>query len=115
MSAEDLGDQPQVGDKIPTFWSWPEVKQFCERYFCERYGLRAAHFDQGALGHALVKPTTLLVSDGDLWESLEKVRAVVPWSATFASTLEERTSIWARWAPGLVRRIRHRLAARKQR
>ena len=73
----------------------------------------AAHFDQGALGHALVKPTTFLVSDIELWESLEQVRVVVPWSATFASTLEERigqSSIWARWAFGLVKRIRHRLA-----
>ena len=108
LSAEDLVDGSQKGFSSPTFWSWPEVK--C---FCERYGMYAAHFDQGALGHALVKPTTFLVSDMELWESLEQVRVVVPWSATFASTLEERigqSSIWARWAFGLVKRIRHRLA-----
>ena len=108
LSAEDLVDGSQEGLSSPTFWSWPEVKSFCERY-----GMYAAHFDQGALGHALVKPTTFLVSDMELWESLEQVRVVVPWSATFASTLEERlgqSSIWARWAFGLVKRIRHRLA-----
>ena len=40
----------------------------------------------------------------ELWESVDKVRAVVPWSITLASTLKERisqSSIWARWAPGL--------------
>ena len=85
LSAEDLVDGSQEGISSPTFWSWPEVK--C---FRQRYGMYAAHFDQGALGHALVKPTTFLVSDGELWESLEQVRVVVPWSAVFASALEER-------------------------
>ena len=108
LSAEVLVDGPQVGDTIPTFWAWPEVK-----LFCARYQMHTAHFDQGALGHALVKPTTLLVSDSELRETLEQVRVVVPWSATFALTLEERigqSPVWARWASGLVKRIRHRLA-----
>ena len=81
-------DGSQKGVSSPTFWSWPEVKGFRERY-----GMHAAHFDQGALGHALVKPTTFLVSDaehGNRWNKFVRLsrgqqHSLLPWKNVLAN------------------------------
>ena len=53
----------------------------------------AAHFDQGALGHIAVKPTTMMTSDMHLWESLEQVRVMVPWTITLPESVKEKIPI----------------------
>ena len=66
MCREDVAEESQPSLASPTFFAWPEV-----RSFRNRYKLLAAHCDQGAFGHYLVKPTTVLTSDFQLWESLD--------------------------------------------
>ena len=69
MCREDVAETSHSSLASPTFFAWPEV-----RSFRTRYNLLAAHCDQGALGHYLVKPTTVLTSDFQLWESWSRFR-----------------------------------------
>ena len=39
----------------PSFWSFPEITSWLDQG-----GLRLIHFDQGSMGHARRKPTTIL-------------------------------------------------------
>ena len=108
LCAEDLPGVNPSSLSAPSFFAWPEV-----RAFRQRYNMYAAHFDQGALGHIAVKPTTVMTSDMQLWESLEQVRVMVPWTITLPERVKEKipiTKSWFLWAPGLTKRIQRCLA-----
>ena len=109
MCREDVAEESQPSLASPTFFAWPEV-----RSFRNRYKLLAAHCDQGAFGHYLVKPTTVLTSDFQLWESLEQVRVRVPWVVPVPEEASQRMAMsksWSMWAPGLTLRIKRCLRA----
>ncbi|CAE7232618.1 GIP [Symbiodinium sp. CCMP2592] len=109
MCREDVAEEGQPSLASPTFFAWPEV-----RSFRTRYNLLAAHCDQGALGHYMVKPTTVLTSDFQLWESLEQVHVRVPWVVSVPEEASQRLAMsrsWSLWAPGLTTRIKRCLRA----
>ncbi|CAE7283226.1 RE2 [Symbiodinium sp. CCMP2592] len=109
MCREDVAEEGQPSLASPTFFAWPEV-----RSFRTRYNLLAAHCDQGALGHYMVKPTTVLTSDFQLWESLEQVHVRVPWVVSVPEEASQRLAMsrsWSLWAPGLTARIKRCLRA----
>ena len=109
MCREDVAETSHSSLASPTFFAWPEV-----RSFRTRYNLLAAHCDQGALGHYLVKPTTVLTSDFQLWESLEQVQVRVPWVVSVPKEADHRLAIsksCSLWASGLTTRIKRCLRA----
>ena len=109
MCREDVAETSHSSLASPTFFAWPEV-----RSFRTRYNLLAAHCDQGALGHYLVKPTTVLTSDLQLWESLEQVQVRVPWVVSVPKEADQRLAIsksCSLWASGLTTRIKRCLRA----
>ena len=86
-----------VSEELPSFWSWPEVQALQGKG-----GNYLVRVDQGCLGHARRKPTTLLTNlptlralDGRTGGGYEEL----------AVSLEGRlqqSKEWATWAPGLV-------------
>ena len=88
--------------KPPSIWAWKEVQQWLDRL-----SLHVARCDQGALGHAAVKPTQVATSSGSLWEFLNG--RVVPlgdlWHVSRGVTMNDRIAAsrsHAAWAPQLV-------------
>ena len=82
---------------MPSFWELQDVERAQERnqFF-------KVSFDQGALGHARRKPTTLL-------SNLEPLRCLQGLEGEASEVLEselgqrlKQTKLWAAWAPGLV-------------
>ena len=55
--------------QCPSVWNFPEFQRFAAAL-----GAWHAHFDQGALGHARRKPTTLMVTSWSVYENLDSLR-----------------------------------------
>ena len=100
--AEDLA--PQGG--WPSWWAFPEWKEFQARY-----QLHQARLDQGKFGHVRPKPTVVATSSWFLFEQLHCQVLSSGEAKAFGrgpATVEERieaTAGWSKWAPGLVRHI----------
>ena len=92
------------GAEHVSLWAWPEIK-FLER----EKGMFRASFSQGALGHSVTKPTTLLVNDWGLYVELHGKHKVSGGSGQTRSLhLQDRmlqSQSWAKWADGLTRAI----------
>ena len=98
--------RPQLG--FASYLCWPETQSLMDMM-----QLREIHFDQGAVGHEHVKPTTLL-SNCDEAKDLIGLRAdmrqAVEWSPALYERIEESKKA-AKWAPGIVeviKRVIHR-------
>ena len=85
----------------PSFLVWPETMQMTRRL-----ALKMVRLDQGPLGHATRKPTTLLTNIPEI-EELEGTRGGGE-QGRWPETTEERIQMsrgLAEWAPGLVQRL----------
>ena len=115
-------------DELPSLWAWPEIEALLEGSAPNKDrditvsspdssphaestpSWFLAQFDQGAIGHAVRKPTAVLTNSWELFQELHERRG-----AGFASAigqqldkLEDRirkSSSWAKWAPGLCRAV----------
>ena len=95
---------PEV-QKCPSVWRTTMWKAF-KRIF----GISEVHFDQGALGHKTVKPTTLGTGlDGLL--SLDGLKANTD---QFTGATEVPSHLLAEWAPQLKSRIANAIASQHQ-
>ena len=115
-------------DEIPSIWAWPEIMALLEgsapdgdnaitgKSPSDTLAVRATHswflaqFDQGALGHAVRKPTAVLTNDWELFQDIHERRGSGFESAIMqhADSLGDRirkSSSWAKWAPGLCRAV----------
>ena len=80
--------------------------------FAEKYGMLSLSFDQGVMGHAIRKPTTLGTNLDPLLQ-LHELRCGPNWSSQVGGdrkqqTVQERcreSKTWAAWAPGLKEAI----------
>ena len=89
-------------EDAPSFWSWPEVISFAERF-----GLGTVSFDQGMYGHQQRKPTTCL-TNLPLMGHLHGARCSTHLGEGLHENLQQRfaqTASWSSWAPGLKRAI----------
>ena len=101
--------RPDLG--FTSFLCWPEVQTLMDLM-----QLREIHFDQGAVGHEHVKPTTLL-SNSEEANELIALRADRRHAATWSTELQERleeSKKAAKWAPGIVDVVK-RIIMRKKR
>ena len=94
--------EPKLGYQYPSFLRWPETKTIQEKL-----KLRTVWLEQGALGHATVKPTTLLSSIPEVWQLHEmkkstkaKKDADEGWPGDVGERIQKSKSLSA-WAPGL--------------
>ena len=88
----------------PSFWNFPEITSWLNQG-----GLRLIHFDQGSMGHARRKPTTILSNLPELYQ-LQGLRGDGHESEPLPASLSRRMDAseeWAAWAPGLVKAIQH--------
>ena len=86
-------------ENLPSFWTFPEVKALAERP-----GFRLISFDQGTMGHARRKPTSLLCNMGAM-EELNEMRVSGKAKDPLPQSVEDSVRIsesWSKWAPGLV-------------
>ena len=86
---------------IPSFWNFEEVIQFTAE---NRMSL--VHLDQGAVGHARRKPTTLMTNLPGM-EDLNGLQG--GGTEALANDLNgrlEQSKGWSTWAPGLVQAIK---------
>ena len=100
--------RPQLG--FASYLCWPETQSLMDML-----QLREIHFDQGAVGHEHVKPTTLL-SNCDEAKDLIGLRAdmrqAVEWSPALYERIEESKKA-AKWAPGIVEVIKRVINRKK--
>ena len=92
-------ERPRPVTGFASYLCWPETEAL-QDILC----LHSVSFDQGAVGHEHVKPTTLLTSCQETFE-LRGLRAdqreAVQWSPDLHQRLEESKKA-AKWAPGIV-------------
>ena len=77
--------------------------------------LREIHFDQGAVGHEHVKPTTLLTNCEEANELIglrADMRQAVEWPPALYERMEESKKA-AKWAPGIVEVIKRAIYRKK--
>ena len=94
-------EDPEEGQRCPSFWVWPEWREFARRYKME-----LTHFDQGPMGHVRRKLTTLASNLGII-RQLDGERGPGVMKG-LEKTIEERveqSKTWAAWAPGLKRAL----------
>ena len=102
--------KPRPPTGFPSYLSWPETQEICRVLQLQRNS-----FDQGALGHDNVKPTTVL-SDMPEIADLHGKRAVPDLAHVWSEQLDERlqqSKKAAKWAPGLVEAMK--VAIRRKR
>ena len=75
-----------------------------------QFGISEVHFDQGALGHKTVKPTTLGTGLDELL-SLDGLQANID---QFTGATEVPSHLLAEWAPQLKSRIANAIASQHQ-
>ena len=98
-------EDPKVAfgeEDAPSFWSWPEVISFAERF-----GLGTVSFDQGMYGHQQRKPPTCL-TNLPLMGHLHGARCSTNIGEGLHENLQQRfaqTASWSSWAPGLKKAI----------
>ena len=100
--------RPDLG--FTSFLCWPEVQTLMDLM-----QLHEIHFDQGAVGHEHVKPTTLLSNCEEALE-LRGLRADQRRAATWSPELHERleeSKKAAKWARGIVNVLK-RIIIRKK-
>ena len=90
------------GCQYPSFLRWPETKTIQEKL-----KMRTIWLEQGALGHATVKPTTLLSSIPEVWQLHEMKKSTTVekdvdggWPGEVGERIQKSKSLSA-WAPGL--------------
>ena len=92
-------NRPRPPTGFASYLCWAETQSLMDMM-----QLREIHFDQGAVGHEHVKPTTLL-SNCEEAKQLIALRAdrrkAVEWSGALHERMEESKKA-AKWAPGLV-------------
>ena len=91
--------KPRPPTGFPSYLSWPETQEICRILQLQRNS-----FDQGALGHDNVKPTTVLSDMKEITE-LHGRRALPDLGHVWSEQLDERlqqSKKAAKWAPGLV-------------
>ena len=115
--------ESRLHDEIPSLWAWPEIAALLEgngfpadpRVDSSNINGEAdaasgehswflAQFDQGALGHAVRKPTAVLTNSWELFQTLHERRGTGTDNASVSTVLSERirtSSSWAKWAVGL--------------
>ena len=102
-SPEDpVAYDPQAGD-YPSFWSWPEVQQFGDKF-----DMKLVSFDQGCYGHPQRKPTSCLVNL-ELMMEFQDSRCEGKRGSVLKSNLEDRfaqTASWSAWAPGMKEAVK---------
>ena len=96
-------NRPRPPTGFASYLCWEETQSLMDMM-----QLREIHFDQGAVGHDHVKPTTLL-SNCEEAKQLIALRAdrrkAVEWSGALHERMEESKKA-AKWAPGLVEVIK---------
>ena len=100
--------RPDLG--FTSFLCWPEVQALMD--FMQ---LHEVHFDQGAVGHEHVKPTTLLTNCAEALE-LRGLRADQRSAATWSPELHERleeSKKAAKWAPGIVNALKRNIIRKR--
>jgi len=97
--ASYLKDEEEV-KTAPSFWSFPEITSWLDQG-----GLRLIHFDQGSMGHARRKPTTILSNLPELHQ-LHGLRGD---GHDSGPQRMDASREWAAWAPGFVKAIQHSL------
>ena len=104
--AADYMEEESVAQDFPSFWNFREVKDMAA-WMKATY----VHLDQGAVGHAKRKPTTLLVANMSDMEELQGISGEGTGQET-AKSLHGRllqSREWLAWAPGLVAAIQESL------
>ncbi len=93
--------RPQLG--FASYLCWAETQ-----LLMDMMQLREIHFDQGAVGHEHVNPTTLLTNCEEAKELVglrADMRQAVEWSPALYERMEESKKA-AKWAPGIVEVIK---------
>ena len=104
--AADYMEEESVEQDSPSFWNFRDVKDMTA-WMKATY----VHLDQGAVGHAKRKPTTLLVANMSDMEELQGISGEGTGQET-AKSLHGRllqSREWSAWAPGLVAAIQESL------
>ena len=94
--------QADESENLPSFWTFPEVLALVEKP-----EFRLISFDQGTMGHARRKPTSILCNM-DVMEELNEMRVSGKTKDPLPQSVEDSVKIsesWSKWAPGLVEAI----------
>ena len=100
--------RPQLG--FASYLCWAETQ-----LLMDIMQLRKIHFDQGAVGHEHVKPTTLLTNVEEAKELIglrADMRQAVEWSPALYERMEESKKA-AKWAPGIVEVLKRAIYRKK--
>ena len=102
-SPEDPAEYDPKAENYPSFWSWPEVQQFKEKY-----GMDLISFDQGCYGHPQRKPTSCM-ENLPMMSEFHGNRCDGRKGSTLKQDLGDRfaqTSSWSVWAPGMKEAVK---------
>ena len=101
--AADYMEEESVAQDFPSFWNFREVKDMAA-WMKATY----VHLDQGAVGHAKRKPTTLLVANMSDMEELQGISGEGTGQET-PNLFMLQSREWSARAPGLVAAIQESL------
>ena len=94
-------------ENYPSYWDFEEIQELAIQM-----GARFIKFDQGPMGHARRKPTTLMVANAPGMEQLDGISGDGS-GDVLEQTLDGRlrqSKTWAAWAPGLMAAIQESLS-----